>query len=142
MCYSRVKLYIDPMQIGELSKKTGLTIDAVRFYEKEGLVRPPKRSEGGYRLYSPEAALALKFISHCRSLDIPLAEIKKLLRVRDGSARSCRDANEVIDKHLSSLRTRIKNLKALEKSLAQLRSVCSEELNPLDCRIIKNLESV
>lgn len=133
---------MDLMRIGELSKKTGLTIDAIRFYEKAGLIRAPERSEGGYRNYSSEAVMALKFISHCRSLDIPLAEIKKLLKVRSGSTRSCREANEVINKHLLSLRLRIKNLKSLEKNLAQLRSVCSEELDPLDCPIIKNLEAI
>jgi DNA-binding transcriptional MerR regulator len=128
------------MRIGELSKKTGLTIDAIRFYERSGLIRGAARTEGGYREFNPEAAAALEFISHCRSLDIPIPEIKKLLKVRSGTSKSCRDANEVINEQLSNLRARIKELKKLEKSLSELQSVCNEELDPKDCRIIQSLE--
>lgn len=131
---------IPDMKIGELAKKTGLTADAIRFYEKSGLIKGPSRTEGGYREFSSDTIAAIEFISHCRSLDIPVVEIKKLLNVRAGSAKSCRDANEVIDEQLQNLRDRIKELKRLEKSLAELRSVCNSELDPKDCAIIRSLE--
>lgn len=129
------------MKIGELSKQTGLTIDAIRFYEKSGLIKGPGRTDGGYREFAVEVVATLEFISHCRALDIPLAEIKKLMKVRAGSAKSCREANEVIDEQLSKLRTRIIELKRLEKNLSQLRSVCKQELDPKDCKIIQSLQS-
>lgn len=128
------------MKIGELSKKTGLSIDTIRFYEQSGLIKSPNRTEGGYREFSKEIVTALEFIAHCRSLDIPIPEIKKLLKVRSGSARSCREANEVIEDQLAKLRARIRELKALEKNLAQLRSVCNQEMDPKDCLIIKSLQ--
>lgn len=128
------------MKIGELAKKTGLTADAIRFYEKSALIKGPSRTEGGYREFSKDTVEAIEFISHCRSLDIPIVEIKKLLNVRSGSAKSCREANEVIDAQLSNLRERIKEFKKLEKSLAELRSVCNSELEPKDCAIIRSLE--
>lgn len=130
------------MRIGEISKKTGLTIDTIRFYEKSGLIKRPLRSESGYRDFNSDAVAAIEFIAHCRSLDIPIVEIKKLLNVRSGTAKSCRLANEVIKEQLEKLRTRIKELKKLEKSLAQLQSVCNEELDAKDCRIIQSLESL
>ncbi len=129
------------MKIGELAKKLGLTIDAIRFYEKSGLIKSPQRNENGYRTYSSDSIAAIEFIQHCRSLDIPITEIKKLLKVRSGSAESCREANEVFDEQLERLRVRIKELKILEKNLAQLRSVCQEELAPEKCRIIQSLQS-
>lgn len=129
------------MRIGELSKKTGLSIDAIRFYEKSGLVKGPKRGEGGYREFDQVAVNTLEFIAHCRSLDIPLPEVKKLLRVRSGSAKSCREANEVINEQLLNLRKRIKELKRLEGSLAKLQAVCMEELEPKDCKIIQQLDT-
>ena len=128
------------MKIGALSKKTGLSIDAIRFYEKAGVIKSPTRTEGGYREFNGEALHILEFISHCRTLDIPLAEIKKLLRVRAGSAKSCREANQVIDEHLQGLRKRISSLKKLEKQLAELQSVCNEELAPEKCQIIRSLQ--
>lgn len=129
------------MRIGELSKRTGLSNDALRFYEKSGLIKKPERTQGGYREYDTSAIAAIQFISHCRSLDIPIAEIKKLLRVRSGSAKSCREANEVIDDQLDKLRTRIKELKLLEKNLSELRSVCNAEMDAKDCKIIQSLDS-
>lgn len=128
------------MRIGELSKKTGLSIDAIRFYEKSGLINGADRTEAGYREFSADAVATLLFISHCRGLDIPLTEIKKLLRVRSGNAKSCREANEVIDEQLTKLRVRIKEFKKLEKNLAELRSVCHQELDPKDCAIIRSLQ--
>ncbi len=85
------------MKIGQLAKKTGLSIDAIRFYEKRGLIKGPQRSLGGYREFTDETIAAIEFISNCRALDIPIPEIKKLLVVRAGSAKSCREANKVID---------------------------------------------
>ncbi len=128
------------MKIGELSKKTGLSVDAIRFYEKSGLIKGPTRTEGGYREFKHESIEVLLFISHCRSLDIPLLEIKKLLTVRAGSSKSCREANEVIDDQLEKLRARIIELKTLEKNLDELRSVCNQELSPKECKIIQSLQ--
>lgn len=128
------------MKIGELSKKTGLTADAIRFYEKTGLIKGPTRTDAGYREFNPEIVALLEFISHCRSLDISIPDIKKLLTVRSGSTKSCREANEVIDDQLLKLRVRIQDLRQLEKNLTELRSVCNQELSPRDCRIIQALQ--
>lgn len=129
------------MKIGELSKKTGLTVDAIRFYEKSGLITQASRTESGYREFGSEVIAVIEFVSHCRSLDIPIPDIKKLLKVRSGTTKSCRDANEVIDEQLLKLRNRIKELKSLEKNLSELRSVCNQELDPKDCKIIQVLQT-
>ena len=128
------------MKIGELSKITGLTIDAIRFYEKKGLLSSPSRTEGGYREFDIEIIAVIEFISHCRSLDISIPDIKKLLKVRSGKTKSCRDANEVIEEQIIKLRVRIKDLKQLERNLSELRSVCNQDLDPKDCRIIQSLQ--
>lgn len=127
------------MKIGELTKKTGLSADAIRFYEKQGLLKSADRTEGGYREFRPETVEVLTFISKCRALDISLPEIKKLLQVKTRSAKSCREANLVIEEHLASLRARIKALKNLETQLAELKSVCNQDLAPDKCAIIKAL---
>jgi len=128
------------MKIGELAKKTGLSIDTIRFYEKSDLIRSPDRTEGGYREFNKDEVSTIIFISHCRALDIPILEIKKLLQVRSGSAKSCREADEIIETQLKKLRERIKSMKALEKQLAQLQSICHQELDPKDCPILKSLQ--
>lgn len=128
------------MKIGEIAKKTKLTVDTIRFYEKKGLIARVARGESDYREFDLDSASTLEFIAHCRTLDISIPEIKKLLHVRSGSAKSCREANLVIDRQIDNLRQRIAELKRLEKNLAQLRTVCNQELAPSDCAIIKSLQ--
>lgn len=123
------------MKIGELSKKTGLTIDAIRFYEKSGLIAGPTRTESGYREFSSEIISVVEFISHCRSLDISIPDIKKLIKVRSGTTKSCREANEVIDEQLLRLRERIIDLKRLEKNLSELRWLFSVDGGMLGVKV-------
>lgn len=129
------------MKIGELARKTSLSVDAIRFYEKQGLIKSQGRTESGYREFSLETADLLHFIAKCRALDISLPEIKKLLQVRSGSSKSCLEANLVIDDQILKLRSRIKELRKLESQLSELRAVCNQELAPSDCKIIKVLDS-
>jgi DNA-binding transcriptional MerR regulator len=58
-------------------------VETIRYYEREGLLREPSRSEGNYRLYTDTHIERLQFIRHCRSLDMTLEEIRNLLRFRD-----------------------------------------------------------
>lgn len=67
------------MKIGELSEKTSCSVLTIRFYEKEGLIPQPDRTQGNYRLYTEDYIDRLKFIVNCRSLNMNLIEIKKLL---------------------------------------------------------------
>ncbi len=71
------------MKIGELSEKTSCSVLTIRFYEKEGLIPQPDRTQGNYRLYTEDYIDRLKFIVNCRSLNMNLTEIKKLLNYKD-----------------------------------------------------------
>ncbi|HEY1181327.1 MAG TPA: MerR family transcriptional regulator, partial [Rhodocyclaceae bacterium] len=67
------------MRIGELGQAAGVDVETIRFYEKSGLLPSPARNTSGYRIYNQSHLERLAFIRHARSLDIPLAEIKRLL---------------------------------------------------------------
>ena len=62
------------MRIGELAHQAGVDVQTVRYYEREGLLAAPSRTQSGYRAYGPEHLERLNFVRHCRSLDMPLAE--------------------------------------------------------------------
>ncbi len=64
------------MRIKALSEATGVEIETIRFYEKQGLLPTPAREANGYREYAPAHLERLAFVRHCRALDIPLAEIR------------------------------------------------------------------
>ena len=86
------------MKIGELSKKSGCSIQTIRYYEREGLLLNPNRSEGNFRLYDSKALKQLEFVKHCRSLDISLNDIKRLIELKNKPEESCSSVNALIDR--------------------------------------------
>src|SRR3546814_4748472 len=79
--------------IGELAKRTESTVETIRYDEKEGLLPEPSRSDGNYRLYGEEHIERLRFIRHCRTLDMALDDVRTLLRYRDTPTEDCGDVN-------------------------------------------------
>ena len=67
------------MRIGELSRETGVPVETIRYYEKEGLLEPPMRLQNNYRSYGDRHLARLRFIAHCRKLDMGLEEIREIL---------------------------------------------------------------
>ena len=71
------------MKIGELSQATGVDVETIRYYEKSGLLPAPARQANGYREYGTSHLERLAFVRHCRALDLPLAEVQRLLAFVD-----------------------------------------------------------
>jgi DNA-binding transcriptional MerR regulator len=83
------------LKIGELAKLTGSQVETVRYYEREGLLPSPDRSEGNYRLYGTAHIEHLEFVLRCRSLDMTLSEIRQLLTFRDSPEQNWRSQRTV-----------------------------------------------
>jgi Cd(II)/Pb(II)-responsive transcriptional regulator len=128
------------MKIGELSKKTGCQVVTIRYYEKEGLLTPPTRTEGNYRIYNEHDLDRLAFIMHCRKHDMKLEEIKKLLAFRDQPQRDCTWITDLIDEHLENVDAQIKSLQHLKNHLQQLRHACAGGEYGKDCKILHELD--
>ena len=129
------------VKIGELAKRTGCLVETIRYYEREGLLLEPARSEGNYRLYRETDVERLQFIRHCRSLDMTLEEIRNLLRFRDAPDDNCGDVNALLDEHIEHVANRIKELKLLQEKLRGLRSLCRKARAIKDCGILQSLGS-
>ena len=127
------------MKIGELAKRTGCSIQSIRYYEKEGLLSSTLRSEGNFRLYNDEAVKELNFILRCRSLDISLAGIKQLKDLKYKPNENCQDVNSIFDKHISLVDLKMKELRELKKQLKNLRDKCSDKNIVNECGIIQEL---
>ncbi|MFQ5510177.1 MAG: helix-turn-helix domain-containing protein [Leptospirillia bacterium] len=126
------------MAIGRLSRKTGVNVETVRYYERVGLLPKPARSEGGHRLYDEEARKRLSFIRRARELGFSLDEIRALLGLVDGGDYTCEEVRSVTLAHLDDVRRKIKDLKRLERTLADISSRCGGGAVP-ECPIVDAL---
>src|SRR5262245_57761721 len=108
------------MKIGELAGRADVDVQTVRYYEKEGLLEAPGRTASGYRSYRPEDLERLHFIRHCRSLDMPLADIRRLLALSRDRSVSCGEVDGLLHAHLARVRAKLAALQDLEKQLAAL----------------------
>lgn len=127
------------MKIGELSKRAGCQVVTIRYYEKEGLLPRPARSEGNYRIYEKEDEERLRFILHCRKHNMGLDEIKKLLIYQDKGTGDCVWVTNLVDKHVQSVDEQIQALISLRKTLEDLRSRCAGGNSPKGCAIMQAL---
>ena len=124
--------------IGEMSRRTGVNIETVRYYEKIGLMPKPNRSEGGNRLYNHVQLQRLFFIKRCREIGFSQSEIKALLSMVDHENITCAEVHRVTTAHVADIRQRIKDLRKLEKVLTQMANECSRGDVP-ECPIIETL---
>jgi MerR family Zn(II)-responsive transcriptional regulator of zntA len=104
-------------RIGELAREAGVSRDTLRFYEREGLLRPEGRSEGGYRLYDEGAFQRLRFIKQAQALGLTLDDIKAVLEVMHEGRPPCADVRRILRQKVALLDERIAELSALRDSL-------------------------
>ncbi len=116
------------MQIGTVAQQTGLTVDAIRFYEKEGLLKRPPRSEGGFRLFRLEDVEALKFIRKAQELGFSLQEVREILVVQGDGVEACEHVRELVVQKLASVRGKVEDLRKLERSLQSALRKCNRRL--------------
>lgn len=127
------------MRIGELARRAGVDVQTVRFYEREGLLEAPARTGSGYRAYGPEQLERLNFVRHCRSLDMPLAEIRRLIELSTNKAVSCDEVNALVQAHLGRVQAKRRSLEELERQLAALNAQCASGHRVADCGILEEL---
>ena len=127
------------MQIKQLASATGVDIETIRFYEKQGLLPEPARKENGYRDYDTTHLERLSFIRHCRALEMSLSKVAVLLGFVDQPGVGCGDVNLLVDQQLAKVRARLESMQALEKQLLQLRARCIDGRGTHACGILTEL---
>ena len=128
-----------PIKIGELAKRTGATVETIRYYEKEGILPAPSRSDGNYRLYREAHIERLQFILHCRTLDMTLDEVRVLLQYWDEPDKDCGNVNSLLDEHIRAVEKRMEELTQLKQHLTILRQKCVIEAPAMLCGILNAL---
>lgn len=122
--------------IGTAARRSGVRIETIRYYERDGLLPAAARSPSGRRLYDTEAIARLRFVKRCRDLGIPLGDIRLLLALaRDPQA--CGDVKAIGERQVAEIRARIADLRRLEAALVELVEPC--EPDRTDCPALQVL---
>lgn len=130
------------LTIGKVAERAQVTADSIRFYEREGLIRPAGKSESGYRLYTEEAIRRIEFIKQAQECGFSLADIRELLELRSTDSACCDDIYRVSVEKKLQLEHRIKALNAMSQALTRLIDMCSHDRKSLDeCPILGALEA-
>jgi MerR family Zn(II)-responsive transcriptional regulator of zntA len=130
------------LTIGEVASRLRVSTDTVRYYEKEGLVKPKARTDAGYRLYTEDTVRRLRFIKQAQQCGFSLSEVRELLELQTKDEACCDDVrHRAITKKLQ-LEQKIRVMQAMSQALSELIAICKDEGKPLDdCPIVAALET-
>ena len=126
---------------GLLAKITGITAEAIRFYERKGLLNPERNTSTNYRYYDETAFKRLRFILKAKNHGFTLSEIKELLELSNATASSCLDIKLKAEEKLKIIKQKIAELQKIKKALNQLISSCQRSKLVEECPIIESFES-
>lgn len=116
------------MQIGAVAKRTGLSVDAIRFYERNALLPRATRTTGGFRQYSETDVERLAFIRRVQGLGFTLREIRELVRLRGNRLQPCAPVQHRLEEKLAGVQQKLADLHKLEHELRLALRSCNREL--------------
>lgn len=122
------------MQIGAVGKKVGISVDAIRFYERSTLLPRPPRTEGGFRRYGESDVERLGFIRRVQNLGFTLSEVRDLLELRQSRLQPCAPVRRRLEQKLADMRKKLSDLQKLEHELRLALRSCNREMRKRSAR--------
>ena len=113
------------MQIGAVAKKTGVSVDAIRFYERSALLRNAPRTAGGFRRYGESDLEALAFIRRAKALGFTLSEVRELLELRRSGLQPCAPVRRRLEQKILQIRQKLAGLQKLRRELNLALRACN-----------------
>lgn len=125
--------------IGQISKRTGVKVPTIRYYEQMGLIAAQGRTAGNQRRYGRTELDQLGFIKHARDLGFSLDAISSLIALQSHPDRTCAEATDIAQAQLDDVRDKIRKLTKLEGELARLTTQCDGGGKAADCYVLAAL---
>ncbi|MBF9001241.1 MULTISPECIES: Zn(2+)-responsive transcriptional regulator [Vibrio] len=117
-------------QIGEFAKRSGVSTDTLRFYEKNGLIVPAGRSESGYRLYNETNLQQIHFILKSKEVGLSLEDIKELMEIRlEATEHSCAEVKAITSAKLRLVDEKLAELKRIRSALEKMNNACCGDVD-------------
>lgn len=126
------------MNIGQASDESGVSAKMIRYYESVGLLPAAARRANGYRDYDGQDVAVLQFVRRTRDLGFSLEEVSALLALWSDKKRPSREVKRLAERHISDLEQRIRDMRAVMKTLRQLASHCHGD-DRSECPILDDL---
>jgi Zn(II)-responsive transcriptional regulator len=131
------------MTSGELAKQSGVNVETLRYYERDGILPQPERTESGYRLYHDSDVQRVRFIKRAQDLGFSLKEIKELLLLKQEPNHSAADVKKMAEEKIEAIEEKINMLQAIRESLQNLTAACPGAAATVEaCPIIHSLEGI
>jgi DNA-binding transcriptional MerR regulator len=111
-----------PLKIGDVARLSGIGVEALRFYERSGLLPRPARTASGYRVYQPSVIERLTFIKQSQALGFSLDEIKRIIHDAETGHSPCDEVREIVRRRLDELDQRLRELRRYRTDLAKTLS--------------------
>lgn len=122
------------MTIGKIAKQAGVGVETVRFYERKGLIKQPKKNTSkGFRSYSEDEALKIRFIKRAQELGFTLKEVKEILDLNANPKATCEDVRILAEEKLNEIEQKIIDLKKMKFSVKRLEKACSDSRQAVAC---------
>jgi DNA-binding transcriptional MerR regulator len=119
----------ESIRIGDVAKLTGISVDALRYYDREGLLPSPVRSPNGARRFPPDVVSRVRFVKQAQAAGLTLRDIKQLVAVQRGRGRgACQRMRSVMSERLEEIDGRVQQLQVFRGLLERYRSACDEAL--------------
>ena len=115
---------METLSIGQVARLSGVGVETVRFYEREGLLEEPPRRASGYRQYSEQVVQRLHFIQRAKRLGFSLKEITELLLLRVDAQTSCDEVRQRTEAKLAEVERKLVELQRMRQALLQVHSLC------------------
>ena len=126
------------LNIGQAARQSGVSAKMIRHYESQGLLKPVRRTDAGYRIYDASDVHTLQFVRRARGLGFSMREIERLLGFWQNRRRSSGDVRRIAQRHIADLDQKIQELEAMRRTLEDLVHKCHGDHRP-DCPILDDL---
>jgi MerR family copper efflux transcriptional regulator len=132
---------MNPLTIGQVAKESGVGVETIRFYEREGLIAKPPRRPSGYRQYDREVIRRIRFIQRGKELGFSLREIAELLSLRLARGRSCADVKARATAKIEDIESKVAVLERMKEALLRLAAACGGKGSVSECPILDALDA-
>lgn len=132
---------MNPLTIGQVAKESGVGVETIRFYEREGLIAKPPRRLSGYRHYDRDVIRRIRFIQRGKDLGFSLREIAELLSLRLARGRSCADVKARATAKIGDIESKVAVLERMKGALTRLAAACGGIGSVSECPILDALDA-